>query len=188
MRGCTVFADFTRKAVVAVCFLASAGAQAQQSSSYTLRESLFNAGGNPTGGVHASSASYHLTIDALGEGLLGPAPGSASFRVDGGFARTYRPPSEVMGLSFAGKTTLTWTADPAAGAYELYRGLVSTLPGPYGSCIHNAIAGLSASDLASPPGGASYFYLVTVRNRLREEGTKGHRSSGAERPNPAPCP
>ena len=188
MRGNTVFGNVTRRAIGAVCFLACTGAFSQQSPSYTLRESQLNAGGNPAGGVHASSSSYRITIDALGEGLLGPAPGSASFRVDGGFARTYRPPSEVMGLSFAGKTTLTWAADPSAGAYELYRGLVSTLPGAYGSCLHNAIAGLSASDPASPPGGASYFYLVTARNRLREEGTKGHRSSGAERPNPAPCP
>jgi hypothetical protein len=33
-----------------------------------------------------------------------------------------------------------------------------------------------------------YFYLVTADNRLDEEGTKGFRSNGTERGNPAPCP
>jgi hypothetical protein len=174
--------------LVAACFLAGTGVRAQQSPSYTLGESRLNSGGDPAGGGVASSSSYRITLDALGGGLLGPTPASASFRVDGGFARTYRPPSEVKGLSFASKTTLTWTADLSAGAYEIYRNLVSTLPGSYGSCIQAGIAGLSASDPAPPPGGAAYFYLVTARNRLSEEGTKGYRSSGAERPNPAPCP
>ena len=36
--------------------------------------------------------------------------------------------------------------------------------------------------------GACLFYLVTARNRLGEEGTKGYRSPGIERPNDAPCP
>lgn len=175
--------------LIAACLLAcTGGVLAQQSASYTLRESQVNAGGTPRGGAPASSSSYRITLEALGERLLGPAPASASFRVDGGFARTYRPPSEVKGLSFAGKTTLTWTAELSAGVYEIYRSLVSTLPGTYGSCLQSAIPGLSATDAAVPPGGASYFYLVTVRNRLNQEGTKGYRSSGAERPNPAPCP
>ncbi len=30
--------------------------------------------------------------------------------------------------------------------------------------------------------------LVTARNRLGEEGTRGFRSSGAERPGLSPCP
>ena len=30
--------------------------------------------------------------------------------------------------------------------------------------------------------------LVTARNRLTEEGTKGFTSAGAQRSNPAPCP
>src|SRR6185295_10421267 len=91
MRGKPVFGDITGKALVAACFLAWSNIHAQQSPSYTLRESQFNAGGTPGSGAPAtpSSSSYRITLDALGEGLLGPTPASASFRVDGGFARTY---------------------------------------------------------------------------------------------------
>ncbi|PYT33187.1 MAG: hypothetical protein DMF52_16120 [Acidobacteria bacterium] len=43
-----------------------------------------------------------------------------------------------------------------------------------------------ASDPTIPPQG--FFYLITSRNRLDEEGIKGHASSGVERANPLPCP
>jgi hypothetical protein len=36
--------------------------------------------------------------------------------------------------------------------------------------------------------GQGYFYLVTAKNLIAEEGIKGRASSGSLRANPAPCP
>jgi hypothetical protein len=168
--------------------LAFTTALAQQSPGYVQKEHVLNGGGRPLGGSTASSASFRITLDALGEAVTGSVPSSASFRVQSGFVEGYRPPTEVLGLFFSGKTTLKWQAEASAGEYELYRGPVASLPGTFGACIQSGVSGVSVSEPSVPSGGSSYFYLVTVRNRLREEGTKGHRSSGAERPNPAPCP
>ena len=45
----------------------------------------------------------------------------------------------------------------------------------------------SAQDTDVTAPGKFFLYLVTVRNRLGEEGTKGFSTNG-ERPNPTPCP
>ena len=65
---------------------------------------------------------------------------------------------------------------------------MSTLPGSFGTCVQSSVATETASDAANPPLGAGWFYLITARNVLTEEGTKGYRSNGIERTNPAPCP
>lgn len=165
---------------------------AQQSPSYKLEEYVFNSGGDPTGGAFASSASYRIKLDAVGEGVIGPGLGSASFRMDGGFAGAYPPPGEVLSLFFPNKSSLAWSPERSVGTYDLYRDLVSTLPGSFGSCSQSAIGGTSATDASNPATHASYFYLVTAKNRLAEEGTKGYSrfpvSGAVERPNPAPCP
>ena len=55
--------------------------------------------------------------------------------------------------------------------------------------VRNLTLALILNLLAAPvPAGNGYFYLVTARNRLWEEGTKGSSSAGAQRANPAPCP
>jgi hypothetical protein len=41
---------------------------------------------------------------------------------------------------------------------------------------------------AVPDPGQGFFYLVTARNRLAEEGTKGSTSAGVPRSNAFPCP
>jgi hypothetical protein len=45
-----------------------------------------------------------------------------------------------------------------------------------------------ASDTSTPSVGQGRFYLVSARNRLREEGPKGYSSNGIEQANPSPCP
>jgi hypothetical protein len=162
----------------------------QQSPNYKLGESTLNNGGNPQAGSFASSASYRITLDALGDGVAGSNQSSVSFRLDSGFVAAYPPPREVLGFRFTppGRSSLAWDPERSAGTYNVYRALVSTLPGTFGACFQSAIGGVSTTDSASPSSGAAYFYLVTAKNRLAEEGTKGYRSSGVERSNAAPCP
>ncbi|RMF71809.1 MAG: hypothetical protein D6738_13060, partial [Acidobacteria bacterium] len=58
-------------AVLLVLAAAAAGpATAQQSASYRMDEHVLNQGGRPAGGVTASSASYRVSLDSLGEALV----------------------------------------------------------------------------------------------------------------------
>jgi hypothetical protein len=175
--------------ITALALLATAfSAEAQTSASYKLREQVFNNGGEPHTASGIASASFHLKLDSIGEAAVNTGLGSASYRVDSAFVSAYRPPSEVLGLRFTNRTTLVWKPEKSTGKYELYRGAINSLPGPYGSCFAADLAGETSTDTAVPTAGQGYFYLVTARNRLREEGTKGNRSNGAERSNPSPCP
>ena len=75
------------------------------------------------------------------------------------------------------------------GHYNLYRDLVSNLSGlDYGECDQYELPDESATDTDPVSVGDGFFYLVTVENRLGEEGTKGRHSDGSERPNPNFCP
>jgi hypothetical protein len=88
-------------------------------------------------------------------------------------------------------TTLRWAPELSAEWYEIYRGTIASLPGTYGTCFAGDILASvanSAADPANPPAGEGFFYLVTARNRLREEGPKGFGSDGALEGNPLPCP
>jgi hypothetical protein len=163
-------------------------ALAQQSASYKLTESTFNAGGHPTGGIVLGSASYLVRLDAIGDSVAGVFPSSASFRVDQGFVARYPAPTEVSGVRFVNKTNLAWNAEKSTGVYHVYRDLVGALPGSFGACWLGSISGTSAIDADVPSAGSALFYLVTAENRLGEEGVKGYSSSGAQEPNPAPCP
>jgi photosystem II stability/assembly factor-like uncharacterized protein len=98
------------------------------------------------------------------------------------------PPGEVHNQVWASKTTMIWDHEPSLGTYNLYRDLISTLPGGFGGCLQSGIATESATDAALPAVGAGWFYIVTARNNLGQEGTKGFQSGGMERSNPAPCP
>jgi hypothetical protein len=161
---------------------------AQQSASYKLAEHTFNAASHPSGGTVLGSASYRVRLDAIGDAVAGMSLASASFRADGGFVARYPAPTEVAGLRFVNKTSLAWNAERSAGVYNLYRDVVSTLPVSFGACWQTSIPGTSTSDAEVPSIGTALFYLVTAENRLGEEGTKGYSSSGAQRPNSAPCP
>jgi hypothetical protein len=98
------------------------------------------------------------------------------------------PPGEVRNQIWTDKTTMAWDHEPSLGTYNLYRDLISTLPGGFGACFQSGIATESATDATLPAVGSGWFYFVTARNNLGQEGTKGFQSGGAERSNPAPCP
>jgi hypothetical protein len=161
----------------------------QESANYKLHEHTLNAGGNPDGGTVLASSSFRITLDALGEGITGPDLAGTSWRMDAGFVSGYPPPGEVTGVRFgADHITLTWNPEMSVGTYDLYRGIAwAFLPG-FGSCDQYGLTSETATDTDVPSVGSGFFYLVTARNRLSEEGTKGLYASGTERPNPSPCP
>ncbi|HEX4826187.1 MAG TPA: hypothetical protein VFV19_17945 [Candidatus Polarisedimenticolaceae bacterium] len=166
----------------------AASAAAQTSASYKLSETAINDGGNPTATTLAS-AHFHVKLDAIGDGVVGSGLTSASFHADTGFVGRYRPPGEVTSLTWSGKTTLQWNPERSIGKYEVYRDLLTALPGgAFGGCLASELTAESATDASTPVTGQGWFYLVTARNRLREEGPKGYRSGGIEEANPSPCP
>jgi len=153
-----------------------AAASAQTSTSYDLAENSFNSGGSPAAGAAASSASYQLSIGAIGtinaRGLT-----SASFALDAGLVGVYPPPLEVTGLVFTSTTDLEWDPFPGIGTYNVYRGPISSFSPSYGSCTQTGLTTNSATDGDTvPPSG--FFYLVTAENRLAQEGTKGSNGPG----------
>jgi hypothetical protein len=177
--------------VVALALAAAASvlpASAQQSVNFRLTEWTINAGGDPLNGSSAGSVSWRVSLDALGDTVLGVGQTSVSYRMDVGFVDVYAPPGEVRNQLFSDVSTMIWDPERSAGAYEVYRGLLSGLPGGYGACFQSSLASATATDAGTPPPGSGWFYLVTAKNRLGEEGTKGSDSSGNARPNPAPCP
>lgn len=162
---------------------------AQSSPTHTLTEQVLNAGGRPAQAVTSSSPSYRLSLDSIGESIAGRPLTGPSYRMDGGLAAAHPPPGEVGGLEvLADGQTLVWSPEPASTTYNVYAGLLSTLPGGYGTCAVAQVAGTSVGDSTIPVPGTGLFYLLTGVNRLWEEGTKGRASNGAERGNPAPCP
>jgi hypothetical protein len=176
-------------AAVGLLLGVSSPAHAQQSASYDLREHTLNAGGHPAAGAVLSSPAYRLSLDALGD-LAGVPSSSVSFQLGPGFVPAYPPPSEVTGLVFRpDSVTMTWDVESAAGTYQVYRDpLARLLLGGTGTCWQSGLVAPQVVDAQIPVAGTGYFYLVTSRNSLSEEGTKGFGSSGLERPNPIPCP
>ena len=165
-----------RRTIVAIAFMIPAAIQAQSSTDYRLDEHSLNAGGRPAQAVVSSSASYRVSLESIGQPVIGRALSGASFRLQGGFASAYPPPGEVTGLQFlADEQTLTWLREPASTSYDVFSGPLSSLPGGYGLCAAQA-AGTSWSDATVPVPGSGLFYLVTGVNRLREEGLRLQRS------------
>jgi len=163
-------------------------AAAQTSASFKLAESVINAGGNPRDGSGLASASFGISHDTIGDAAVGPGQNSTTYRAEAGFLVRYAPAGEVHGLRFDGAMSLAWNHEPSAAAYNLYRATLVSLPGSYGSCHQSALADPFFTEAAAPPQGSGWYYLVTAKNRLAQEGTKGAGSDGTERPNPAPCP
>ena len=183
--------------VVAGC-LAPLAALAQSSPHYLLREQTFNSSGRPRDGVVLTSTHYQIARDSvgvtgIGEGrscMAGLSPTEHCYQLDGGLVAAFPAPEEIRSLTIAAdKVTLNWWGDRAAGTYNLYRDLLTNLPGrQYGKCDQHGISNTSTVDPDTPPKSDGFFYLVTVKDTLGEEGTKGWDSSGHERPNPYPCP
>jgi hypothetical protein len=179
----------SRHLVAVLLALAFAGAaRAQTSASFKLTEFTLNNGGDPVNGSTAASASHHVTLDAIGDGVIAVALASASYHADAGFVDAYPPPGEVVQVRFTDKQTVVWQPEWTVGSYDVYRDGLSTLPGgSTGTCFASVLTAETATDAASPSSGSGYFYLVTAKNRLGEEGTRGFRTSG-ERPNAPACP
>ena len=157
-------------------------ASAQQSASYRIREATFNAGGHPSNQGIPLSASWQITIDAIGDGTMSAELASGSFGLSGGLVAGWVPPGEVEGLDFISPTVLAWNPEGSAGTYNLYRGLLSEIAAlGYGGCYAWRLTTTAATDGEIAPASNGYYYLVTVRNRIGEEGTKGFRSDGVER-------
>ena len=160
----------------------SGSTRAQESPSFRLTESVLNAGGRPENGAVATSASFRIELDALGDAVSPVAVLGPSFGHVPGFVSIYPPPGEVTGLVFDDDVTLRWNPERSAGSYNLYRAALDSLAAlGYGGCEQTSIAGASTFDADAVPSGQGFFYLVTVENRLEEEGTKGYRSDGIER-------
>ena len=179
-----------KRAVLALAGVALAGlATAQQSSSFQMTEYTFNAGGHPAQGTILTSGSFQLTLDALGDAISGTATNSSSFSIGNGFPASFGPPLEAQNLRFTDAVTLAWDPDGSVGEYELYRGqVVAPFDPNYGSCLSAGITDLTATDFSAPGPGLAFFYLVTARNRLDEEGSKGLDPDNLERDNSFPCP
>jgi len=174
--------------LILVLGVAALPALAQSSASYKLEEHVVNAGGHPANGTYMSSASFRIKLDSIGEAVVGSEMSSPSYRMAASFGSAYPPPGEVPSMWFSDHETMHWDAEPSAGTYNLYRDLMSNVSGGgYGDCHDSGMTGTAASDPVTPPAGDGWFYLVTVENRLDEEGTKGTDSIGTERLGAA-CP
>ena len=172
--------------------ISGAPASAQQSASFVLEGSTFNEGGRPANGVVAQSASFQITLDAVGETVPSFDATSAGFGLSGGIVGTYAPPSEVQAVEFSAgggsSTELQWAPMPTAVRYDVYRGPLGRLPGTYGSCLASNLVGTVYNDPDAPGSGTGFFHLVTGENRLGEEGTKGYQSNGTVRTAAPACP
>jgi hypothetical protein len=160
----------------------TAFAAAQQSANFQVEGAVINAAGRPAAGGTASSASFRVSLESIGEAATGVALSSGSLRGEAGFSSAYLPPTETGPLRFTSPERLEWTRDRAAAAFNLYRDALSNLAGlTYGNCLQTHLTDPFAIDPAVPITGDGFFYLVTALNRLVEEGPKGSASSGSLR-------
>ena len=161
---------------------------AQTSASYKLTEFSFNSGGTPSDGMTLTSSSFQVGLAAVGDTGQATELVSPSFQVGAGFVIGNPPPGEVAGLEFLTDTDLVWDSERSAGTYNMYRAALNILPGDYGACHQPGIQSTHWIEPANPATGETWFYLVTVKSRLAEEGTMGYGTAGVERGNNSPCP
>jgi hypothetical protein len=178
-----------RRAIVTLALLLGGTLLAQESTSYKLSEHTVNAGGYPKDGEVLHSTSFRMTLSAIGDNLTPTNLSSSNYQINGGLVGSYPPPGEVANLQFTDATTLLWDVEPTRGNYNLYSGDVTQPFDPnYGVCQPPRIPTETTAFAATPALGEALFVLITVDNLIDEEGTKGTRSDGMERPNPVPCP
>lgn len=98
------------------------------------------------------------------------------------------PPETSLDLHFTDPQTLVWTASPGALTYNLYRGSIVAGGWTYNqTCLAPALPSPVEVDVALPPSGLPFYYLVSGRNACGE-GSLGNKSNGQPRPNASPCP
>ena len=169
---------------ISLLLLGALPAFAQQSTHYKQEEHVVNAGGSPRSGQVLSSTGFRITLSSLGDGLMS-ASGSSSFQVQGGFVAGHPAAGEILNLRFTDKTTLLWDPEPSVGSYNLYRGLLSNLPGlNFGTCEQENLLSPTTQDTTGGEGlapGDGFFYLITAENSLLKEGPKGFLSLGGPR-------
>ncbi len=148
------------------------------SGSGALLAITFTASGPP-----GSLTSIDLVSADLNEGSIPATLVSGLFCVGGTAA-------EIAGLAadlIPGSTTalLSWTGDPSAGSYNLYRASSPDLADL--DCLQSAIQATSTNDdgLTPPPGGL--FVYVVTGNTCSGETSAGTDSGGGERVIPVPC-
>ena len=101
-------------------------------------------------------------------------------------------PPEVMNQRWPSKVTNSWNLAFCATVYNVYQqaGPLTNCGGvacSYGLCEWSGLVTNNAAQVATPPVGTVYFYLVTGENVIGE-GTMGFSSAGFMRPNLFPCP
>jgi subtilisin family serine protease len=85
------------------------------------------------------------------------------------------------------KTSLSWSSQPDAEQYNLYKGRVGLGEDYYRHTCHQLLLSSPAgSDLATPAAGQVFYYLVSAQNCFGESHL-GQRSSGPVRPGPDSC-
>ena len=178
----------TLRCLLPALALACGSALAQTSAGYNLTEFSFDYGGDPNNGGFVASSGYHVGLDAIGGAAINAGLASSGYHLDGGFVARYPPPGEVHNQIWTGNSTMAWDPEKSIGTCSVYRDLLSVLPGGFGACLQSSLITETASDASNPPVGSGWFYVITARNVVAEEGTKGYRSNGTERANPAPCP
>lgn len=170
--------------IAAAAVLAVIGnAHAQSSASFQIGNSVVNAGGHPQQGQKMQSASYQVSLDAIGDTVWSGT--SATYAASSGFTGRYRPPGEVGNLRFNAKVNLTWDYDRGLTTSNLYRG--ATAAGA-AACYQPNLPGNSFLESASPPADSGWYYLVGAENLLGEEGPLGAGAGGAPRVPVAACP
>ena len=138
--------------------------------------------------VALQSASYRAEIDTLGGSHVAPRLVGSLFSMDVTLAHAFPPPGEVRGVGFSDTETIFWSAERSVGSYRLYRGSAEFLPFETGRCLYGALPVATATDELIPEEGGLYFYLVTARNLLEEEGRVGFDGAGDPRIVPEACP
>ncbi|HEU5181026.1 MAG TPA: PPC domain-containing protein [Candidatus Polarisedimenticolia bacterium] len=98
------------------------------------------------------------------------------------------PPEIATNLVFLDNETLSWSPSAAVSSYNLYIGVILGGGWSYNhSCLAPDLPSPDAVLSSSPPAGMAYYLLVSGKT-LCGEGSLGTSSSGAPRPNTAPCP
>jgi hypothetical protein len=99
-------------------------------------------------------------------------------------------PGAVTGLRWTSRTRLTWTAEPSATEYHVYRGALSSLGyGSFGVCrddLDPLRSDTQLDDTELPTTSAGFFYLITAE-AVGQEGSAGEATC-SERSTFSPCP
>ena len=135
-----------------------------------------------------------LVANACDNCRFAPNPDQADVNSDGTGDLCDLSDGLIM-LTVGSSGMVTWQMETAATTFNLYRAGVPGLVDPdhdgaassYGGCFGAGMPGPSFVDFSVPAAGTAYVYHVTMKGPGGES-SLGNASSGAPRPNVAPCP